>query len=69
MDYANRKNYINNVPVNASAEQLRGYFEKFGKMESGPTGLDPATGKFKGYANFVYKNLEGAKRVLDEPYK
>ncbi|CAA2993249.1 UBP1-associated 2A-like, partial [Olea europaea subsp. europaea] len=68
-DYANRKIYISNVPVNASAEQLRGYFEKFGEIESGPTGLDPATGKFKGYAIFVYKNLEGAKRVLEEPYK
>ncbi|KAL2521587.1 UBP1-associated protein 2B-like [Forsythia ovata] len=68
-DYANRKIYVSNVPVNASAEQLRGFFEKFGEIESGPTGLDPTTGKFKGYAIFLYKTLEGAKRVLEEPYK
>ncbi|CAA2963507.1 UBP1-associated 2A-like [Olea europaea subsp. europaea] len=46
VDYANRKIYISNVLVNASAQQLRGYFEKFGEIESGPTGFDPA--KFKG---------------------
>ncbi|CAA2981542.1 UBP1-associated 2A-like, partial [Olea europaea subsp. europaea] len=68
-DYANRKIYITNVPVNANAQQLRGFFEKFGEIESGPTGLDPTTGKFKGYAIFVFKTLDGAKRVLEEPYK
>ncbi|PIN03025.1 hypothetical protein CDL12_24463 [Handroanthus impetiginosus] len=31
--------------------------------------MDPATGKFKGYAIFVFKTVEGAKKVLEEPYK
>lgn len=68
-DFANRKIYISNVPANANAQQLRGFFEKYGEIETGPTGLDPTTGKFKGYAIFVYKTLDGAKRVLEEPYK
>ncbi|CAA3028627.1 Hypothetical predicted protein [Olea europaea subsp. europaea] len=50
VDYANRKIYISNVLVNASVEQLRGYFEKFVEIESGPTGFDPA--KFKGINNY-----------------
>ncbi|KAL0432006.1 UNVERIFIED_CONTAM: UBP1-associated protein 2A [Sesamum radiatum] len=68
-DYPQRKIYVSNVPVNASAEKLRGFFEKFGEIENGPKGLDPTTGKFKGYAIFVFKTVEGARRVLEEPYK
>ncbi|XP_011097631.1 UBP1-associated protein 2A-like [Sesamum indicum] len=68
-DYPQRKIYVSNVPVNASAEKLRGFFEKFGEIENGPKGLDPTTGKFKGYAIFVFKTVEGARSVLEEPYK
>ncbi|KAG8383474.1 hypothetical protein BUALT_Bualt04G0017000 [Buddleja alternifolia] len=68
-DYPQRKIYVSNVLGHTSVERLRGFFEKFGEIESGPTGLDPVTGKFKGYAIFVYKTVEGAKKVLKEPYK
>ncbi|KAI3462028.1 hypothetical protein Pfo_018691, partial [Paulownia fortunei] len=68
-DYPQRKIYVSNVPVNASVEKLRGFFDKFGEIESGPKGLDPNTGKFKGYAIFVFKTVGGAKKVLEEPYK
>ncbi|XP_073044607.1 UBP1-associated protein 2B-like [Primulina eburnea] len=68
-DFPQRKIYVNNVPMNASPEKLRSFFEKFGEVEHGPTGLDPNTGKFKGYAIFVFKTVEGAKKVLEEPDK
>ncbi|KAK4485960.1 hypothetical protein RD792_008613 [Penstemon davidsonii] len=68
-DYPQRKIYVNNVPVNTNVGKLRGFFERFGEIESGPTGLDPTTGKFKGYAIFVFKTVEGAKKVLEEPFK
>lgn len=68
-DYPQRKIYVRNVPLNASADRLRAFFEKFGEIENGPKGLDPTTGRFKGYAIFVYKTVEGAKKVLEEPYK
>ncbi|KAH6796676.1 hypothetical protein C2S52_021230 [Perilla frutescens var. hirtella] len=68
-DYPQRKIYVSNVPLNASPDKLRFFFEKFGEIESGPKGLDPVTGRFKGYAIFVFKTLEGAKKVLEEPNK
>ncbi|KAL8478925.1 hypothetical protein ACS0TY_030712 [Phlomoides rotata] len=68
-DFRQRKIYVSNVPVNASPERLRAFFEKFGEIENGPRGLDPTTGKFKGYALFVFKTVEGAKKALEDPYK
>lgn len=68
-DYPQRKIYVSNVPLTASPERLRVFFERFGEIESGPNGLDPMTGRFKGYALFVYKTLEGAKKALEEPSK
>ncbi|KAL3613426.1 hypothetical protein CASFOL_042689 [Castilleja foliolosa] len=68
-DYPQRKIYVNNVQANVSAERLRAFFEQFGEIENGPKGLDPTTGRFKGYAIFVYRTAEAAKKVLEEPYK
>ncbi|XP_042041784.1 RNA-binding protein P-like [Salvia splendens] len=68
-DYPQRKIYVSNVPLNASPERLLAFFEKFGEIESGPKGMDPETGRFKGYAIFVFKTLEGAKKVLEDPVK
>lgn len=68
-DYPQRKIYVSNVPLNARPERLKVFFERFGEIESGPNGLDPMTGRFKGYALFVYKTLEGAKMALEEPNK
>ncbi|KAL6523720.1 hypothetical protein OROGR_017323 [Orobanche gracilis] len=68
-DYSQRKIYVNNVPPNAGVDRLRAFFEQFGEIESGPKGFDPMTGMFKGYAIFVYKTVEGAKKVLEEPYR
>ncbi|KZV26990.1 RNA-binding protein squid-like [Dorcoceras hygrometricum] len=68
-DFPLRKIYVSNVPESARPEKLRRFFENFGEVEHGPTGLDPTTGKFKGYAIFVFKTVEGAKKVLEEPDK
>ncbi|KAJ9541196.1 hypothetical protein OSB04_027702 [Centaurea solstitialis] len=53
--------------VNPNA--LRSHFAKFGEIEDGPLGIDTATGKFKGFAMFVYKTVEGCKKALEEPNK
>ncbi|CAA0823577.1 UBP1-associated protein 2B [Striga hermonthica] len=68
-DYPQRKIYVNNVPPNTNADRLRAFFEQFGEIENGPKGFDPTTGRFKGYAIFVYKTVEGAKKVLEDPLK
>ncbi|EYU24027.1 hypothetical protein MIMGU_mgv1a0067581mg, partial [Erythranthe guttata] len=68
-DYPDRKIYVRKVPLDASPDRLKALFEQFGEIENGPKGLDPATGRFKGYAIFVYKTIEGAKKALEQPFK
>nr|GMC64186.1 UBP1-associated protein 2A-like [Ipomoea batatas] len=68
-DLSSRKIYVSNVSQDADAKRLRDFFAKFGEIECGPFGIDPHTGKWKGYALFVYKTAEEAKKCLEEPYK
>jgi heterogeneous nuclear ribonucleoprotein A1/A3 len=68
-DVAGRRIYVSNVPPDADAEKLRQFFTKFGEIEMGPFGFDSSTGKFRGFALFVFKSDAGAKNVLEEPYK
>lgn len=49
--------------------RLRAFFAQFGEIEEGPLGFDRVTGKPKGFALFVYKTLEGARKALEEPSK
>ncbi|CAH9109678.1 unnamed protein product [Cuscuta europaea] len=68
-DLSGRKIYVSNVALETDAQKLRDFFGKFGEIESGPYGMDPHTGKWKGYALFVYRTTEEAKKCLEEPYK
>ncbi|XP_077213018.1 UBP1-associated protein 2B-like [Tasmannia lanceolata] len=68
-DTAGRKIYVSNVHSDADSDKLRAFFGKFGEIETGPIGYDLLSGKSRGFALFVYKTLEGAKKVLEEPYK
>ncbi|KAL0383336.1 UNVERIFIED_CONTAM: UBP1-associated protein 2A [Sesamum calycinum] len=54
-----RKIYVGNVGPHVSAEKLKAFFGRFGEIEEGPMGLDPATNKFKGFAIVTYKSPEG----------
>lgn len=68
-DPAGRKIYVSNVPADMAAEKLLSFFSKFGEVEEGPLGFDKQTGKSRGFALFIYKTAEGAKKVLEEPNK
>lgn len=68
-DSAGRKIYVNGVPHDADAEKLRALFGKFGEIETGPMGFDSHTGKSRGFALFLYKTVEGARKALEEPVK
>lgn len=68
-DTAGRKIYVSNVHAEANADKLKGFFAKFGEIEAGPVGYDAVTGRSRGYAIFVYRSQDGARRALEEPYK
>lgn len=68
-DVSARKMYVANVGPQINPEKLRAFFGKFGEIEEGPLGFDKATGKFRGFAIFIYKTLEGIKKALEESFK
>ncbi|KQK03779.1 UBP1-associated protein 2B [Brachypodium distachyon] len=68
-EYTQRKIFVSNVGADIDPQKLVQFFSKYGEIEEGPLGLDKATGKPKGFALFVYKTLEGARKALQEPHK
>ncbi|KAK1396620.1 UBP1-associated protein 2A [Heracleum sosnowskyi] len=68
-EYTQRKIFVSNVSADIEPAKLVEFFGKFGEIEDGPLGLDKQTGKPKGFALFVYKTVESAKKALEEPHK
>ncbi|KAJ6803501.1 putative UBP1-associated protein 2A [Iris pallida] len=64
-----RKIYVRNVAPEIDPKKLLDYFSMFGDIEEGPLGMDTATGRPRGWAMFVYKTVEGARRALEQPHK
>ncbi|RWW28614.1 hypothetical protein GW17_00006900 [Ensete ventricosum] len=69
MDTPGRKVYVSNVHADAAPNKLKAFFSQFGEIETGPFGFDMLTGKSRGFAIFIYKTQDGARRALEEPYK
>ncbi|KAF7815526.1 UBP1-associated protein 2B-like [Senna tora] len=67
--YTPKKIFVSNVGPDIDPQKLLEFFKQFGEIEEGPLGLDKQTGKPKGFAFFVYKSAESAKKALDEPHK
>nr|GEW13605.1 UBP1-associated protein 2A-like [Tanacetum cinerariifolium] len=68
-EYTQRKIFVSNVAQDIDPAKLTEFFAKFGEIEEGPLGLDKLTGKPKGFALFVYKSIDSAKKALEEPHK
>ncbi|CAO2043913.1 unnamed protein product [Urochloa humidicola] len=64
-----RKIFVGNVHADVDVDRLYEYFSQFGEIEEGPLGFDKNTGKPKGFALFVYKSVESARRALEEPMR
>jgi heterogeneous nuclear ribonucleoprotein A1/A3 len=69
LEYTQRKIFVSNVGADIDTQKLFQFFSKYGEIEEGPLGLDKVTRKPKGFALFVYKTIEGAKKALEEPHK
>lgn len=68
-EYTQRKIFVSNVDADIDPQKLLAFFSKFGEVEEGPLGLDKQTGKPKGFALFVYRSTESARKALEEPHK
>ncbi|KAJ3693762.1 hypothetical protein LUZ60_009242 [Juncus effusus] len=68
-EYTQRKIFVSNVGPDVDPQKLLQFFKQFGEIEEGPLGLDKSTGKPKGFALFVYKSVDGARKALREPHK
>jgi heterogeneous nuclear ribonucleoprotein A1/A3 len=69
LEYTQRKIFVSNVGADIDTQKLFQFFSKYGEIEEGPLGLDKVTRKPMGFALFVYKTIEGAKKALEEPHK
>ncbi|EMS53415.1 RNA-binding protein Musashi-like protein 2 [Triticum urartu] len=68
-DVSLRKIFVGNVPADMPSERLLAHFASYGEIEEGPLGFDKLTGKFRGFALFVYKTPEGAQASLVDSTK
>ncbi|XP_019434416.1 PREDICTED: UBP1-associated protein 2B-like isoform X2 [Lupinus angustifolius] len=68
-EYTQRKIFVSNVSADIDPQKLLEFFKQFGEVEDGPLGLDRQTGKPKGFALFVYKSVDSAKKALEDPHK
>ncbi|KAI3924617.1 hypothetical protein MKW92_044220 [Papaver armeniacum] len=64
-----RKIFVGNVDSEISSMRLHSFFSKYGEIEEGPLGSDMNTGRYKGFALFIYKTVGGARRAVEEPIK
>lgn len=64
-----RKIFVANVGPNINSYKLLSFFSAFGEIDEGPLGRDSITGKFKGFAIFIYKTVEGCRKALEDPIK
>ncbi|XP_026395886.1 UBP1-associated protein 2B-like [Papaver somniferum] len=70
-DKLQRKIFVGNVidhPEITSVKLFK-FFSKYGEIAEGPHGFDKKTGKPVGFAIFVYKTVEGARKALENPIK
>lgn len=64
-----RKIYVGNVHADIDGNRLLEFFSRYGEIEEGPLGFDRHTGRPKGFALFIYRTVEGARKALEEPNK
>ncbi|KAG1367680.1 UBP1-associated protein 2C [Cocos nucifera] len=69
VDVSLRKIFVGNVPADMPSDRLLAHFSSYGEIEEGPLGFDKQTGKFRGFALFVYKTAEAARASLVDPTK
>nr|GEV05366.1 hypothetical protein [Tanacetum cinerariifolium] len=65
----NRKVYVGNVPWKVRSERLLECFAAFWEIEEGPLGFEKQSGRAKGFAFFVYKSEEGARKAMVDSVK
>nr|GEV58206.1 UBP1-associated protein 2C-like [Tanacetum cinerariifolium] len=64
-----RKVYVGNVPWKVGSERLLECFAAFGEIEEGPLRFEKQFGRAKGFAFFVYKSEEGARKAVVDSVK
>ncbi|CAA2996174.1 UBP1-associated 2C-like [Olea europaea subsp. europaea] len=68
-DQAQRKLYIGGLSPETTSEMLLAFFSRHGEIEEGSVAYDKETNKSRGFGFVTYKNVEAAKKALDDPQK
>jgi len=60
-----RKLFVGGLPQEATQDELKDYFEKFGEIEQVKLKMDPVTGRSRGFAFLLYKDVESIANAAD----
>ena len=64
-DYINEQVYIGNLPYRIDENDLKGYFSKYGAVQTVKVVRNFKTGQSKGYAFVTYASAKQASSALD----
>lgn len=64
-DETNRKLFVHNLPYEASAEAVQRLMAEYGEVESSSMAMDKVSGRNKGYAFVVYKEMSAANLAIE----
>lgn len=60
-----RKLFVGALPKNLPDEELKAYFEQFGKVEKAYVVKDSKTGKTRGFGFVIYKEVEDFEKAFE----
>lgn len=60
-----RKLFVGGLPQEASQDELKEYFEQFGEIEHVKLKMDPMTGRSRGFAFLLYKDVASISNAAD----
>lgn len=66
-DDDDRKLFVGGLPQDAKDPEIREYFSKFGEVDTITLKTDQNTGRSRGFAFVVFKNVDGVEAAVAEP--
>ena len=61
-----RKLFVGALPQEAKDSDIKEYFESYGEIDTINLKMDPMTGRSRGFAFVVFKNIEGIQAALQQ---
>ena len=60
-----RKLFVGGLPQDVSQDDLQEYFSQYGELDSCKLKMDPMTGRSRGFAFLLYKDVDSINNAAD----